>query len=89
MNKNVIRTTVTAIAFFGFTAAAFAVTGEFSDMCTTGLSMKKQIKTDCSVNATYNKKTYCFGDQKAEVMFFKDPDNTLSKAEAYYSEIKK
>ena len=68
MNKNVIRTAVTAAAFFGFTAAAFAVTGEFGDMCTTGLAMHKQIKTDCSVNAPYNKKTYCFGDQKAEVL---------------------
>ncbi len=83
------RLTTAAVVFFGLTASALAVTGEFGHMCTTGLSMHKQIKTDCSVNATYNGKTYCFGDQKAEVMFFKDPDTTLAKAEEYYKEIKK
>lgn len=89
MNKNSSRLTTAAVMFFGLTAAAFAVTGEFGGMCTTGLAMHKQVQSDCSVNATYNGKTYCFGDQKAEVVFFKDPDTNLAKAEEYYKEIKK
>lgn len=89
MIRTALRTTTAALVLAGFSTAAFAVTGEFGDLCTTGLSMHKQIKTDCSVNATYNGKTYCFGSQKAELMFFKDPDGTLTKAEAYYKEIHK
>ena len=89
MLKTALRTAAAVVVIAGFSTAAFAVTGEFGDLCTTGLSMHKQIKTDCSVNATYNGKTYCFGDQKAELMFFKDPATTLQKAEAYYAEIKK
>ncbi len=89
MTRTSSRLTTSVVLFFGLTAAAFAVQGEFGGMCTTGLAMHKQVQSDCSVNATYNGKTYCFGDQKAEVTFFKDPDTNLAKAEAYYRTIKK
>ena len=40
------------------TAAALAATGEFNNMCTEGLSLGKDVKTYCSVNATLQGKTY-------------------------------
>lgn len=60
MTENVFRSTTAAAVFFGLTAGALAVTGEFGGMCTTGLAMHKQVQSDCSVNATYNGKIYCF-----------------------------
>jgi hypothetical protein len=39
------------------------VTGEFNNMCTEGLALGKDIKTDCSVNASIDGKTYCFGSE--------------------------
>jgi YHS domain-containing protein len=66
-------------------SAALAVSGEFNNMCAQGLVMGKAVKTDCSVNATYKGKTYCFGNEQAKQDFMKDPDANLEKAEAYYS----
>jgi YHS domain-containing protein len=43
-------------------------------------------KTDCSVSETYKGKTYCFGNEQAKTDFMKDPDASIAKAEAYYSE---
>jgi hypothetical protein len=85
------RATIAAIAVFGFAGAAVAAEhGEFGDMCTTGLAMHKQVQSDCSHRATWDGKQYCFGDQKAELVFFqKGPDEMISKAAAYYKELHK
>lgn len=53
---------------------------EFGGFCTTGLAMKKRVPTDCSVNAKFKEKTYCFGDAEARAAFMKDPDSTIAKA---------
>ena len=45
---------------------------------------RRQIKTDCSVNANLDGKTYCFGNEQAKQDFMKDPKANLSKADAYY-----
>jgi YHS domain-containing protein len=66
------------------TAAVAAVKGEFNDMCAEGLALHKQIHTDCSVNADYKGKTYCFGNVQAKKEFMKDPSANLAKAESYY-----
>jgi YHS domain-containing protein len=66
------------------TAAVAAVKGEFNDMCAEGLALHKQIHTDCSVNAAYRGKTYCFGSEQAKKDFMKDPSANLAKAESYY-----
>ena len=83
-----IRTYVTPIlagAFvLGLATAALAVTGEFDNMCAMGLTAHKEVKTDCSVNATYKGKTYCFGNEQAKADFMKNPDANLAKAEAFY-----
>ena len=46
----------------------------------------KDIKTDCSVNAQIQGKTYCFGSQSALTQFMANPSGNLAKAQAYYSE---
>ena len=67
------------------TTAALAVTGEFNNMCTEGLSLGKDIATDCSINAQVQGKTYCFGSKEAMADFMKDPTGNLAKAQAYYT----
>ena len=85
----VIRTYITsAVAgamLLGLSTAAFAVTGQFDNMCTEGLALGKDIKTDCSVNATIDGKTYCFGNEQAKTDFMKDPKGNMAKAQSYYS----
>lgn len=63
--------------------AAVAATGEFDNMCTMGLAMGKEVKTDCSINGQIGGKTYCFGSEAAKTAFMKDPQGNLAKAEAY------
>jgi YHS domain-containing protein len=67
------------------TAAVAATTGEYDNMCTMGLALGKDVKTDCSINAEIDGKTYCFGNEDAKTIFMKDPKANLAKAEAYYS----
>ena len=85
----VIRTYITsAVAgtmLLGLSTAAFAVTGQFDNMCTEGLALGKDIKTDCSVNASIDGKTYCFGNEQAKTDFMKDPKGNMAKAQSYYS----
>jgi YHS domain-containing protein len=68
--------------------AALALTGEYDNMCTMGLAMGKDIKTDCSINGQIGGKTYCFGSQEAKTEFMKAPEANLAKAQAYYSKKK-
>ncbi len=63
--------------------AAVAATGEYDNMCTMGLAMGKEVKTDCSINGQIDGKTYCFGSEEAKTTFMKDPKGNLAKAEAY------
>ena len=67
----------------GMATAALAVTGEYDNMCTMGLALGKEVKTDCSINETLQGKTYCFGNAEAKTMFMKDPEGNLAKAHAY------
>jgi YHS domain-containing protein len=65
--------------------SALATGGEFGGECVMGLALGKDIKTDCSVNAVYNGKTYCFGNETARALFLKKPDEFLLQAQIYYS----
>ena len=71
----------------GIATAALAVTGEYGNMCTMGLAMGKQIKTDCSINAQVQGKTYCFGSKEAMTQFMADPSGNLAKAQGYYAKL--
>jgi YHS domain-containing protein len=64
---------------------AIAATGEYDNMCTMGLAMGKEVKTDCSINGQIGGKTYCFGSEEAKTAFMKDPEGNLAKAKAYMS----
>ncbi len=86
-----IRRSVTSALAAAFVlaaaTAALAATGQFGNMCAEGLALHKQIKTDCSINAMYKGKTYCFGSKDAKAQFMKDPAANLAKAEAYFSTV--
>jgi YHS domain-containing protein len=62
---------------------ALAATGEYDNMCTMGLAMGKEVKTDCSISGQIDGKTYCFGSEEAKTTFMKDPKGNLAKANAY------
>ena len=85
MSRGYITSALAGALLLGLTTAALAVTGEFDNMCTQGLALGKDIKTDCSVNAVIDGKTYCFGNEQAKTDFMKDPKGNLAKAQTYYN----
>jgi hypothetical protein len=85
MTKTILTSAIAGAVLLGLAAAAFAATGEYDNMCTMGLALGKDIQTDCSINETIEGKTYCFGNDKAETIFMKDPKGNLAKAQVYYS----
>jgi YHS domain-containing protein len=70
-------------------AVAFAAKGEFGDLCALGLTMGKEVKTDCSVNEAIGGKTYCFSSADAKGKFMQDAPAMLSKAEENFMKMKK
>ena len=85
MVRNYITSAFAGALLLGLTTAAFAVSGEFNNMCTMGLASEKDIQTDCSINAQLEGKTYCFGSKEAMEEFMKNPKGNLAKAQTYYS----
>ena len=85
MTRGYITSAFAGALLLGLSTAALAATGEFDNMCTQGLASGKTVKTDCSVNATLDGKTYCFGNEAAKTEFMKDPKGNLAKAQSYYS----
>jgi len=85
MNRGYITSAFAGALLLGLTTAALAATGQFDNMCAEGLALGKDIKTDCSVNAVIDGKTYCFGSAQAKTDFMKDPKGNLAKAQAYYT----
>lgn len=67
--------------------AAIAGTGAYDNMCTMGLAMGKQVKTDCSISGKIGGQTYCFGNQEAKDTFMKDTKGNLAKASDYYKSL--
>jgi YHS domain-containing protein len=85
MTRSILKSALTGAMLLGLATAAWAVTGEFDNMCTMGLATSKNIQTDCSINAQLQGKTYCFGSKEAMAEFMKNPQGNLAKAQAYYS----
>jgi YHS domain-containing protein len=85
MTSFIVKSALTGAMLLGLATAAFAATGEYDNMCTMGLALGKDVKTDCSINASLQGKMYCFGNEEAKTMFMKDPAGNLAKAQAYYS----
>jgi len=86
MKRTYVTSALAGAFALGLATAALAVTGEFDNMCTQGLAMGKQIKTDCSINGKLEGKTYCFGSEEAKTEFMKSPDANLAKATTVYGE---
>jgi YHS domain-containing protein len=80
MDKVLLKLAMAGALVLGLSTAAYAATGEFDDMCTLGVAMGKEVKTDCSVNTKIDGKTYCFGNEAAKTEFMKDPAGNLAKA---------
>ena len=87
MKRAFILAAMTAPLMLGLTSSAYAVTGEFNNMCAEGLALHKQIKTDCAINGEVNGKTYCFGSEQAKTDFMKNPTANVKKAEKFYSKL--
>ena len=85
MVRGYLTSAVAGALLLGMATAALALTGEYSNMCTMGLALGKDIQTDCTVNAQLQGKTYCFGSKEAMAEFMKHPKKNLAKAQAYYS----
>jgi YHS domain-containing protein len=85
MSRGYITSAFAGALLLGLTTVALAATGQFNNMCAEGLALGKDIKTDCSVNATIDGKTYCFGNEQAKTDFMKDPKGNLAKAQSYYT----
>jgi YHS domain-containing protein len=66
-------------------ATAAETQGEFDNACATSLALEKVYKTDCSINAVYKGKTYCFGGEHSKELFLKNPDGVIERAEAFYA----
>lgn len=66
-------------------AIAETIDGEFGNECAMGLALGQDIATDCSVNTSYNGKTYCFGNEVAKTLFLKKPEEFLLQAHIYYA----
>ena len=71
MRKAYVTSAVAGAFLLGMATAALALTGEYDNMCTMGLAMGKDIKTDCSINAAIEGKTYCFGSEEAKTEFMR------------------
>ena len=73
------------LAMILLATTALAVAGEFGQNCTTGLSGGQLMKTDCSINAIFAGKTYCFSSEESKSAFLMHPAETVSKAAAFYA----
>ena len=82
MVRSYVTSAFASALLLGFATAALAVTGEYGNMCTMGLASRKDIQTDCSINAQLQGKTYCFGSKEAMTQFMADPSGNLAKAQA-------
>ncbi len=74
---------------FAETAKPGAMTGEFGNHCAMGLTMGKQVTTDCTINwkDPANDKTYCFSSEDMKTQWAKNTTSNEAKATAEYSKI--
>ena len=80
MDRALLKFAMAGAMVLGLSTGAFAATGEFDDMCAMGAAMGKEVKTDCSISAQIDGKTYCFGNEDAKTEFMKDPAGNIAKA---------
>lgn len=76
-----------AVLLLCLIAPAAAADPEFGGSCAMGLAEGKRIKTDCKITWTNDKdgKVYCFGNEDSKVVFLKDPQTNIQKAQETYA----
>ncbi len=84
MSRVYMTSALAGTLMLGLATAAFAVTGQFDNMCSWGLANHKDVQTNCSVNTTIKGKTYCFSSEDAKKQFMKNPSANLAKADSFY-----
>jgi YHS domain-containing protein len=84
MRVGLLSAVAIAIVFGSAATALAEPEGEFDGLCTMGLALGKEIKTDCSINAMLDGKTYCFGNEEAKIVFLKKPEQFLDQAAVFY-----
>ena len=82
--SGISKSALAVALMLGFATAAYAATGEFSNMCSWGLANHKDVPTDCSINSEFRGRTYCFSSRESQTNFMKDPSGNLAKAESFY-----
>jgi uncharacterized protein YjbI with pentapeptide repeats len=83
--ENIMRTVNMVAAALLSLFSTLAMAGEFGDHCTTGLANGRLIKTKCDIHVVSAGKTYCFGSEAAKTEYLKDPESTITKAQAFYA----
>lgn len=66
-----------------------AMSGEFGNRCTTGLTKGVVVNSDCAINETFKGNTLCFGNADAKQAFLdsKDKQQFVDKAAAFYPKV--
>ena len=77
MGRTILKSAMADAMLLGLATAAGAESTTTSAPWNLGTA--KRQKTDCSVNATIDGKTYCFGTEDAKTIFMKDPQRNLAK----------
>ena len=73
MSRGYITSAFAGALLLGLTTAAFAVTGEYSNMCTMGLALGKDVQTDCSINGQVGGKTYLLRQRRCQDRVHEEP----------------
>jgi uncharacterized protein YjbI with pentapeptide repeats len=84
MKKLTLTLASAALLLSSIAFAAEPTKGEMGNNCTTGLSEGVLMKTNCQISELYKGKTYCFSSQASKDEFLKNPEETISKAKAFY-----
>ena len=84
--KLLVAVTMVAVSAVSY-AEEGEVEGEYDNLCVTGLSMGKEVETDCSINVEMDDKIYCFSSPKAKAAFEKNPQGTIKKADATFTKL--
>jgi hypothetical protein len=87
--KKIVAAAIASLLVAG-SAFASPTTGEYGNHCAWGLTMGKQVATDCKINWTdsTSHKTYCFSSDEAKTNWAKDTTTNTKKADAEFSKVK-
>ncbi len=90
MRKLISALAVTLLVASTAFAADTAAKGEYANHCAWGLTMGKQVPTDCKINWKDTAgKTYCFSTEQAKADWAKDTKGAVAKADTEFAKVAK